>query len=31
MVYEPRWELLPNMGGNEEHILEEVLGLLQGQ
>ena len=24
MVHEPRWELHPNMGGHEEHILEEV-------
>ena len=31
MVHEPRWELHPNMGGREEHILEEVPRLLQIQ
>lgn len=31
MVHEPWWELHPNMEGHEEHILEEVPTLLQGQ
>lgn len=31
MVHEPRWELHPNMGGHEEHILEGVPRLLRIQ
>jgi len=31
MVLEPKWKLHPNMGGHEEHVLEEVPRLSQGQ